>query len=81
MEIYLPDKIRSCVARVLMLDGLDEVESHAALSDVGLDSDITVTRRKPFQSALRIKVPPTLTWSHTTCMHLISWYKEKVLGT
>ncbi|KAM0706894.1 hypothetical protein Q7P35_006224 [Cladosporium inversicolor] len=81
LDMYLSNRIRSCVARVLMLDGIDEVEPHAALSDLGLDSVMTVTLRKHLQSTLQMKVPPTLTWSHPTCQHLVNWFKEKIQGT
>ncbi|KAI6826146.1 hypothetical protein KC332_g7848 [Hortaea werneckii] len=78
LDEYLERKIRGCVADVLMLGGIDEVAPHAALSDLGLDSVMTVGLRKKLQSALKIKVPPTLTWSHPTCKHLVGWFKEKV---
>jgi 6-methylsalicylic acid synthase len=61
MDDYLERKIRECVTDVLMLSGIDEVEPHTALSDLGLDSVMTVGLRKELQSALKIKVPPTLT--------------------
>jgi 6-methylsalicylic acid synthase len=80
LDEFLLEKIRACVAKVLMLDGPDEVEPHAALSDLGLDSVMTVALRKRLQSALNVKVPPTLTWSHPTCKHLVGWFKEKLQG-
>jgi 6-methylsalicylic acid synthase len=80
LDEFLLEKIRTCVAKVLMLDGPDEVEPHAALSDLGLDSVMTVALRKRLQSALNVKVPPTLTWSHPTCKHLVGWFKEKLQG-
>nr|AFP89390.1 polyketide synthase [Cladosporium phlei] len=80
LDEYLLEKIRSCVAKVLMLDGADEVEPNAALSDLGLDSVMTVALRRRLQAALGVKVPPTLTWSHPTCGHLVGWFKEKLQG-
>jgi len=78
LDEFLLEKIRACVANVLMLDGVDEIEPHAALSDLGLDSVLTVALRKQLQSSLHIKVPPTLTWSHPTSKHLVGWFKEKL---
>ena len=80
LDEYLLEKIRTCVAKVLMLDGANEVEPHAALSDLGLDSVMTVALRKRLQSTLNVKVPPTLTWSHPTSKHLVGWFKEKLQG-
>jgi len=80
LDEYLLEKIRACVAKDLMLDGADEVEPQAALSDLGLDSVMTVALRKRLQTALGVKVPPTLTWSHPTCGHLVGWFKEKLQG-
>jgi acyl carrier protein len=62
----------------LMLDDVHEVEPHAALSDLGLDSVMTVALRKRFQSSMHIEVPPTLTWSHPTSQHLVGWFKDKL---
>lgn len=81
LDIHLLEKIRSCVARVLMLDGSDEVEPHAALSNLGLHSIMTVTLRKHLQSALQMKIPPTLTWSHPKCKHLVNWFKGRIQDT
>jgi 6-methylsalicylic acid synthase len=78
LDEYLLEKIRTCVAKVLMLEGAEEVEPQAALSDLGLDSVMTVALRKRLQSTLGVKVPPTLTWSHPTCKHLVGWFKEKL---
>lgn len=78
LKVYLDTKIRECVASVLQLSGVDEVDSRTALSDLGVDSVMTVTLRKALQSKLGVKVPPTLTWSHPTVGHLVGWYVEKV---
>lgn len=45
LKAYLDDKIRSCVAKVLQL-AADEIDSKAALSDLGVDSVMTVTLRR-----------------------------------
>ncbi|CAI7595643.1 unnamed protein product [Penicillium bialowiezense] len=76
-KAYLDEAIRSCVAVVLHL-AADEVDSKAALADLGVDSVMTVTLRRQLQQSLKVKVPPTLTWSHPTVSHLVSWFSEKL---
>ncbi|KAI2620447.1 6-MSAS [Hypoxylon sp. NC1633] len=78
LKAWLDTKIRGIIASVLMLGGPDEVEGRAAIADLGVDSVMTVTLRRKLQSALKVKVPPTLTWSHPTANHLVSWFAEKV---
>ncbi len=78
LKVYLDTKIRECVVTVLQLSGIDDVDSRAALADLGVDSVMTVTLRKRLQSSLKVKVPPTLTWSHPTVGHLVGWYVEKL---
>ena len=78
LKACLDTKIRECVVSVLQLSGIDDVDSRAALADLGVDSVMTVTLRKRLQSSLKIKVPPTLTWSHPTVGHLVGWYMEKL---
>ena len=78
LKAYLDTKIRECVVSVLQLSGIDDVDSRAALADLGVDSVMTVTLRKRLQSSLKVKVPPTLTWNHPTVGHLVGWYMEKL---
>ena len=77
LKAYLDGKIRGCVGQVLQMDA-EEVDSKAALSDLGVDSVMTVTLRRQLQQTLKVKVPPTLTWSHPTVSHLVGWFAEKV---
>ena len=74
----LDTKIRECVMSVLQLSSIDDVDPRVALSDLGVDSVMTVTLRKQLQAKLKVKVPPTLTWSHPTVGHLVGWYVEKL---
>lgn len=32
------------------------------------------------ESKIKVKVPPTLTWSHPTANHLVGWFAEKLKG-
>ncbi|KAI1263583.1 6-MSAS [Xylariaceae sp. FL1019] len=78
LKAWIDLKIRGIIAEVLMLSGPDEVEGRAAIADLGVDSVMTVTLRKKLQSTLKVKVPPTLTWSHPTSNHLVGWFEEKL---
>ncbi|KAK0634259.1 6-methyl salicylic acid synthase [Bombardia bombarda] len=78
LKAWLDNKIRDIIAGVLMLSGADEVDGRAAIADLGVDSVMTVTLRRNLQSALKVKVPPTLTWSHPTANHLVGWFAEKL---
>ncbi|KAF1353024.1 6-methyl salicylic acid synthase [Lizonia empirigonia] len=77
LKAYLDEKIRGCIGTVLGMS-IEEVDSRAALSDLGVDSVMTVSLRRQMQQALKIKVPPTLTWSHPTASHLVEWFTEKL---
>ncbi|KAI0911775.1 6-methylsalicylic acid synthase [Ustulina deusta] len=81
LKKWLDIKIRECIASVLMLNDADEVGGRAAIADLGVDSVMTVTLRGKLQSVLKVKVPPTLTWSHPTPNHLVAWFAEKLSRT
>ncbi|KAI9926206.1 hypothetical protein MW887_004669 [Aspergillus wentii] len=74
---YLDKQIRSCVASVLQLSPSD-VDSRAAMSDLGLDSVMSVAFRRQLQQTLKIPVPPTLAWNHPTVKHLVEWFVKKL---
>jgi len=75
---YLGTKIRECVIKVLQLASIDEVDPRAALSDLGMDSVMTVGLRRVLQQTPGVKVPPSLMWSHPTVSHLRNWFVEKL---
>ncbi|KAF2135653.1 uncharacterized protein K452DRAFT_293051 [Aplosporella prunicola CBS 121167] len=77
-KAWVEAKIRAILAEVLMLSGADEVDGRAAIADLGVDSVMTVTLRRKLQGALKVKVPPTLTWSHPTARHLAAWFSERI---
>lgn len=79
LKAYLDEHIRSCVASVLHLSPSD-VDSRAAISDLGLDSVMSVTFRRQLQQTLKVPVPPTLTWNHPTVGHLVEWFAQKLDG-
>lgn len=77
LRTYLDTQIRESVATVLQSSS-EDVDSKVALSDLGIDSVMTVSLRRGLQQKLRVKVPPTLTWSHPTVGHLVGWFEEKM---
>jgi 6-methylsalicylic acid synthase len=78
LKAYLDEKIRGCVAKVLQMTA-EDVDSKAALADLGVDSVMTVTLCRQLQQTLKITVPPTLTWSHPTVSHLVVWFAGKIV--
>ena len=77
LKTYIDERIRGCIANVLHM-GAEDVDSRAALSDLGIDSVMTASLRREMQKTLKVKVPPTLTWSYPTVGHLVGWFAEKV---
>ncbi len=78
LDGYVDTAIRTCVAETLQMPSADDVDPRAALSDLGMDSVMTVALRRQLQKALGIKVPPTLTWSHPSASHLQKWFTEQM---
>ncbi|KAL8821912.1 MAG: hypothetical protein Q9223_000142 [Gallowayella weberi] len=75
---YLTRKISECVASVLQLPSVEDVDPKAALADMGMDSVMTVSLRRGLQGALKVKVPPTLVWGHPTVGHLVRWFGKEL---
>lgn len=78
LTAYVDAAVRRCVADTLHLSGPDDVDPRSALSDLGLDSVMTVSLRRALQKALGVQVPPTLIWSLPTAKHLCKWFVEKL---
>ena len=78
LKEYLDTALRKCVAETLQLASADDVDPKVALSDLGMDSVMTVALRRQLQKAFGVKVPPTLTWSAPTVSHLQKWFMEKM---
>ncbi|KAI0864625.1 6-methylsalicylic acid synthase [Xylaria cubensis] len=75
---WLTTKIRECVAAVLMIPDIDEIDVRKPLSDFGVDSVMTVALRQKLQMAFKVKVPATLTWNHPTVNHLVGWFSSAI---
>ncbi|KAH7312479.1 6-methylsalicylic acid synthase [Stachybotrys elegans] len=77
LEKWLNVKIRECIAAVLLIADIDDIDVRMPVSDLGVDSVMTVALRQKLQAVLKVKVPPTLTWNHPTVNHLVPWFKAK----
>ncbi|KAE8371950.1 hypothetical protein BDV26DRAFT_298321 [Aspergillus bertholletiae] len=75
----LRKQVRECVANVLQME-TDEVASQEPLSNMGMDSVMTVHLRGQLQKSLGVLVPASLTWSHPTIDHIAKWLMEKSDG-
>ncbi|KAE8350177.1 hypothetical protein BDV28DRAFT_151177 [Aspergillus coremiiformis] len=76
---WVSKRIRECVANVLQMDS-EEVASQEPLSNLGMDSVMTVHLRGQLQKALGVLIPPNLTWSHPTVDLIAKWLMEKMDG-
>lgn len=75
LEAFLLAKVTRCVAETLSLE-IDAVDAHAAMSELGLDSVMTVELRGQLQKALKVKVGPTLVWNCPTVALLVKHFVE-----
>jgi 6-methylsalicylic acid synthase len=77
-EKWVNVRVRECIARVLMMDDIDDVGLRTPLLDLGMDSVMTVALRQTFQTVFKTKVPLTLTWNHPTVKHLVPWFLSRL---
>lgn len=77
LQAFLTRQVTKCVASTLSL-AEDSIDSHVALSELGMDSVMTVELRVQLQLAIKVKVGPTLIWNCPTVAHLVQhFFKEK----
>jgi len=78
LETFIILRIKKCVAQTLSLSE-DTIDAHVALSELGMDSVMAVELRIRLQSAMGVKVGPTLIWNFPTVNHLAQYFmKEKM---
>ncbi|KAF2107588.1 hypothetical protein BDV96DRAFT_653667 [Lophiotrema nucula] len=78
LRAWLTTKVRESLGAVLHITDLEDIDVRSAVSDLGVDSVMTVSLRQKLQSVLGVKVPPTLTWNCPTIGHLVEWFYEKI---
>lgn len=77
LQAFLTQRITKCVASTLSL-AEDSIDPHVALSELGMDSVMTVELRVQLQQAIKMKVGPTLIWNCPTIAHLAQhFFAEK----
>lgn len=74
---HITDEVIKCVMSTLALTR-DMVDIHAGLSELGLDSVMNVGLRTKLQQALKVKVSPTLIWTHPTIANLASYFAAEL---
>ncbi|KAF2706355.1 6-methylsalicylic acid synthase [Pleomassaria siparia CBS 279.74] len=79
LKAWFTEQIKNCISAVLHLD-VEEIDTRAAVVDLGVDSVMMIALRQQFQKVLGHKVPPTLTWSCPTVGHLAEWFLVKESG-
>lgn len=78
LKVFLARKIRHCVASTLSLPD-ESVDPYTALTELGMDSVMTVELRTQLQQALKVRVGPTIIWNKPTVHHLVAYFlKEKL---
>lgn len=77
LQEHLTREITQCVASTLSL-AEDSIDPRVALSELGMDSVMSVGLRSRLQQAMKVKVGPTLIWNCPTVGHLVKYFvKEK----
>lgn len=77
LQAFLTQRVTKCVASTLSL-AEDSIDPHVALSELGMDSVMTVELRVQLQLAIKVKVGPTLIWNCPTVAHLVQhFFAEK----
>ncbi|MCJ1423702.1 hypothetical protein MMC29_001586 [Sticta canariensis] len=69
LRAFLTQRITTCVSSTLCV-AEDSIDPHVALSQLGMDSVMTVELRTQLQQAIKVKVGPTLIWNCPTVAHL-----------
>lgn len=74
MKSWLDVSIRQCIATVMKMSDIDEIDPRIPLADYGVDSVMTIALRQKLQSSLKIKVPQTLMWNYPTVAAMTDWF-------
>lgn len=74
LKTWLDIKIRTCIAAVMKMSDIDEIDPRVPLADFGVDSVMTIGLRQKIQSELGIKVPQTLMWNYPTVGAMVGWF-------
>ncbi|OKH19901.1 hypothetical protein NIES593_20385, partial [Hydrococcus rivularis NIES-593] len=76
----LINHVRSQVAKVLRLSEPDRIDIQQGLSDLGLDSLMSVELRNHLQTSLGCSIPTTLAFDYPTVEALTDYLAKEVMG-
>ncbi|KAL8689084.1 MAG: hypothetical protein Q9218_005164 [Villophora microphyllina] len=76
LEALVAKKIAQCVASTLSL-AEDSIDPHVALSELGMDSVMSVELRSQLQKSMKVRVGPTLIWNCPTVSHLVTHFVKE----
>ncbi|KAH7092165.1 hypothetical protein FB567DRAFT_434875 [Paraphoma chrysanthemicola] len=74
MKAWIDVQIRECVATVMKIVDIEEIDPRVPLADFGVDSVMTIALRQKLQSSLKVKVPQTLMWNYPTVAAMSEWF-------
>ncbi|KAL8794650.1 MAG: hypothetical protein Q9195_002846 [Heterodermia aff. obscurata] len=75
---FVGRRVTQCVASTLSLPE-ESVDTHVALTELGMDSVMTVELRLQLQQALKMNVGPTIIWNHPTVYHLVHYFAKEMM--
>lgn len=78
LKTWLNIKIRESLAAVMMIGDIEDIDSRAAVSDLGVDSVMMIPLRQKLQTTIGLKVSPTLIWNHPTVAHIVELFYGKL---
>ncbi|KAL9584149.1 MAG: hypothetical protein Q9203_004782 [Teloschistes exilis] len=76
LQDHIFKKVTQCVASTLSLV-VGDVDPHVALSELGMDSVMSVELRLQLQHAMKVIVGPTLIWNCPTISHLVAHFVKQ----
>jgi 6-methylsalicylic acid synthase len=77
VKAWVEVKITNCVASVLKIANVEEIDTRVPLSGYGIDSVMTIGLRKELQSSLQVKVPQALMWNYPTIAAMTDWFLKQ----
>ncbi|KAI5868234.1 acyl transferase domain-containing protein [Durotheca rogersii] len=77
LKTWLDVKIRECLGAILKIGDIEDIDPRVALTDIGVDSVMTIVLRQKLQSVLKVKVPQTLTWNHPTVVAMVEYFLKQ----
>jgi 6-methylsalicylic acid synthase len=77
LKTWVDVKLRECIAAVMKIGDIEEIDARVPLADFGVDSVMTIALRTKMQSALKVKTPQTLMWNYPTVAAMTGWFVKQ----